>query len=86
MASLKTGLSPPKFEIAVKRGGSILVLGFYGTYGNGSSRLADEVATARGSSSGLNPIHSTEARATRWVGVGAEIYQEGRIGGRPKPD
>ena len=31
MASIKTGLSPPKFEIALKaRGGSILVLGFHG--------------------------------------------------------
>ena len=31
MASLKTGLSPPKFEIALKeRGGSILVQGFHG--------------------------------------------------------
>ena len=32
MASIKTGLSPPRFEIALKeRGGSILVLGFHGT-------------------------------------------------------
>ena len=30
--SIKTGLSPPKFEIALKeRWGSVLVLGFHGT-------------------------------------------------------